>query len=122
MLTLYILGRVLLGGAFVVFGVRNLKSIERLSGVLAKKNIPQPRLWILIGIGIQLAGGLAVASGIQFIAALGAAALIAFLYLAVYWFHDFWRYPEAERYPHVTAWIMNTALAGGMLMVIGTTL
>ena len=118
MLTIFIIGRVLLGGAFVVFGIRNFGNIERLSGVLAKKNIPQPRTWILAGIAIQIVGGLAVASGI--LAAWGAAALIAFLYLAVYWFHDFWAYPQAERYPHVTAWIMNTALAGGFLMVIGT--
>ena len=118
--TIFFIGRILLGGAFIVFGIRNLKNIERLSGVLAGKSIPQPRTWILVGIGIQIVGGLAVATGV--LAAWGAAALIAFLYLAVYWFHDFWRYPEAERYPHVTAWIMNTALAGGMLMVMGTTL
>lgn len=118
--TIFLIGRILLGAAFVVFGVRNLKNIERLSGVLAKKAIPQPRTWILVGIGIQLAGGLAVATGI--LAAWGAAALIAFLYLAVFWFHDFWNFPAAERYPHTSAWIMNTALAGGFLMVIGTSL
>jgi putative oxidoreductase len=119
MLTIFIVGRIVLGGAFVVFGIRNLlANVERLSGVLAKKNIPMPREWILAGIGIQIVGGLAVATGI--FAAWGAAALIAFLYLAVFWFHDFWSYPAAERYPHVTAWIMNTALAGAFLMVVGS--
>lgn len=118
--TIFLLGRILLGAAFVVFGIRNLRNVERLSGVLGKKGILQPRAWIYLGIGIQLVGGLAVASGI--LAAWGAAALIAFLYLAVFWFHDFWSFPAAERYPHVTAWVMNTALAGAFLMVIGTTL
>lgn len=118
--TILLIGRVLLGLAFVVFGVRNLRNIDRLSGVLAGKAIPQARVWILVGIGIQIVGGLAVATGI--LAAWGAAALIAFLYLAVFWFHDFWRLPAAERYPHVTAWIMNTALAGAFLMVIGMSL
>jgi putative oxidoreductase len=116
--TIFLIGRILLGGAFIVFGIRNLKNVERLSGVIAKKGIPQPRAWIYVGIGIQLVGGLAVATGI--LAAWGAAALIAFLYLAVYWFHDFWRFPAAERYPHITAWVMNTALAGAFLMVIAT--
>ena len=55
--TIFVIGRILLGGAFIVFGIRNLKNIERLSGVLARKNIPQPRTWILVGIGIQLAAG-----------------------------------------------------------------
>jgi putative oxidoreductase len=117
LLWIFIVGRVLLGGGFVVFGIRNFGNIERLTGVLAKKNIPQPRTWILVGIAIQLIGGLAVATGI--LAAWGAAALIAFLYLAVFWFHDFWTFPPAERYPHITAWIMNTTLAGAFLLVIG---
>lgn len=120
MITIYIIGRVLLGGAFVVFGIRNFGNIERLSGVIEKKGIPQARAWILAGIAIQLIGGLAVATGI--FAAWGAAALIAFLYLAAFWFHAFWTFPQAERYPHTTAWIMNSALAGAFLMVIGTSL
>ena len=120
MLTIFIIGRVLLGGAFIVFGIRNFGNLERLTGVLEKKGIPQARTWILAGIAIQLVGGLAVASGI--FAAWGATALIAFLYLALFWFHDFWKFPQAERYPHITAWIMNTALAGAFLMVIGTSL
>lgn len=116
-MTVYFIGRLLLGAAFIVFGIRNFGNVERLSGVLAKKAIPQPRIWIYVGIGIQVIGGLALATGI--LAAWAAVAFIAFLYLAVFWFHDFWNYPQAERYPHITAWIMNTALAGAMLMAMG---
>ena len=119
MVVFIVIGRILLGLAFLVFGIRNLKNVDRLTGVLEKKHIPMAQTWIYVGIAIQIVGGLAVASGFPVIAALGAAALIAFLYLAVFWFHDYWSFPEAERYPHITAWIMNTALAGGMLMVVG---
>lgn len=116
-MTIFIIGRVLLGAAFIVFGIRNFANVERLSGVIAKKGIPRARAWIYVGIAIQLLGGLSVATGI--LSMWGTAALIAFLYLAAFWFHDFWRFPAAERFPHVNAWIMNTALAGAMLMASG---
>ncbi len=115
---LYLLGRILLGGAFFVFGLRNLRNVDRLTGVMEKKNVPMPRPLMLVGVGIQLIGGLMVATGI--LAAWGAAALIAFLLLAAYLFHDFWSYPEAERTPHINAWIMNVGLSGAFLMVIAT--
>ena len=113
---LFFLGRLLLGGAFVVFGVRNIGNLERLTGVMVKKNVPQARPLIMLGIAIQIVGGLMVATGV--LAAWGAAALIAFLILAVYLFHDFWAYSGPERTPHLNAWIMNLALSGGFLMVI----
>jgi putative oxidoreductase len=116
---LFVLARLLLGGAFVVFGVRNVANLERLSGVMVKKNVPQPRALIMVGIAIQIVGGLMVATGV--LAAWGAAALIAFLILAVYLFHDFWAYSGPERTPHLNAWIMNIGLSGAFLLVIATT-
>ncbi len=114
-LTLLFIGRLLLGAAFVVFGIRNINNIPRLSGVLEAKKLPQPRQIIMLGIGIQIVGGALVALG--FLSALGAIALIAFLMLAVYWFHPFWEFSGAERTPHENAWIMNTGLSGAFLMV-----
>lgn len=114
--TLLLLGRVIFGGAFVVLGIRNIAAIGRLAGVQEKRGLPQPRLVIMVGIAIQIIGGAMVATGI--FAALGAAALIVFLYVAAYLFHSPWEHPAAERGPHIYAWIMNTALSGAFLMVI----
>lgn len=118
-LFLVYLGRFLLGGAFVVFGVRNIKNIPRLTEAMEKKGLlPQPRYWMMTGVGIQIIGGAMVA--LNFLPWLGALALIAFLLLAAYLFHAFWQFPKAEQTPHINAWIMNTALSGAFLMIAAT--
>jgi putative oxidoreductase len=110
-LFLLYLGRFLLGAAFVVFGLRNIKSISGLTAAMEKKGLlPQPRLWMVAGVGIQIVGGLMVATG--FLAWLGALALAAFLLLAAYLFHPFWEFKAEEQGPHINACIMNTGVAG----------
>ena len=117
--TIFILGRILLGGAFAVFGVRNIGNLPGLTAAMQNKGIPQARVLMMVGVGIQIVGGLMVATGI--LAAWGAAALIAFLLVAAYLFHAFWTFPAAEQKPHINAWIMNVGLSGAFLMVIAAT-
>jgi putative oxidoreductase len=115
-LLVYILGRFLLGAAFVVFGVRNVQNIPRLTEAMEKKGLlPQPRIWMMVGVGIQIVGGAMVALGV--LAPLGALALAAFLILAAYLFHPFWEFPKAEQTPHINACIMNTGVAGAFLTI-----
>jgi putative oxidoreductase len=111
------LGRFLLGGVFVVFGLRNLSAIPRLTEAMEKKGLlPQPRIWMTVGVGIQIVGGTMVAIGV--LAWLGALALIAFLLLAAYLFHAFWEFPAEERTPHLNACLTNVALSGAFLIVV----
>jgi putative oxidoreductase len=119
-LLLIYLGRFLLGAAFVVFGLRNVSAIPRLTEAMEKKGVPQARTLMTIGVGIQIVGGTMVATGL--FAWLGALALCAFVLLAAYLFHAFWEYPEAERTPHINAAIMNTGLAGAFLVVLALSL
>jgi putative oxidoreductase len=115
-----ILAHLLLGGAFVVFGLRNIKSIPRLAAVLEGRNIPQPRQVMMLGVGVQIAGGLLTALapfgpfGVP-----GGLVMIAFLVVAIVLFHPFWAFSGDERIPHVNAAITNTSLVGAFLMVIG---
>lgn len=113
---LIVFGRFLLGAAFVAFGIRNLRAIDRLTEVLkAGGKLPQPRLFMMLGVGIQIVGGLMVATGL--LAWVGALALAVFVLFAAYLFHAFWEYPVEERTPHINACIMNTGLAGAFIMV-----
>lgn len=113
---LYYLGRFLLGAAFVVFGIRNVAAIPRLTEAMEKKGLlPQPRLWMMAGVGIQIVGGAMVALGI--LPWLGAMALIAFLLLAAFLFHPFWEFPKEEQTPHINACIMNVGLSGAFLTI-----
>jgi putative oxidoreductase len=119
-LLLIYIGRFLLGAAFVVFGIRNVSAIPRLTETMEKKGVPQARALMTIGVGIQIVGGAMVATGL--LAWLGALALIAFLLLAAYLFHAFWEYPPAERTPHINSTIMNTGLAGAFLVILALSL
>jgi putative oxidoreductase len=119
---LVLLARLLLGGAFIVFGIRNLGNIPKLTAGMTARNVPMPALCSRIGVGLQLASGVLTAFGPGIFGVLGGLGGIVFVYVAAFIFHAPWVYPAAERYPHYTAWIMNTALAGAFLFVIAASL
>lgn len=122
--TLLFLAHLLLGGAFVVFGIRNIKSIPGLAAALAGRKITQPETAAKIGVGLQLVGGaLTVLSPfLPFAGVLGGLALIVFLVLATVLFHPFWEFTGEERKSHVNPFIMNTGLTGAFLLVIAYSL
>jgi putative oxidoreductase len=114
------LGRFLLGAAFVVFGLRNVSAIPRLTETMEKKGVPQARALMTAGVGIQIVGGTMMATGL--FAWLGALALCTFVLVAAYLFHAFWEYPTPERTPHINAFVMNTGLAGAFLVAAAVSL
>jgi len=115
------LAHLLLGGAFVIFGVRNwLHNVPRLSGILAGKNFPQARNVVRFGIALQTLGGLLTLVSIFVPAAgvVGGAIMIVFLVLATVLFHPMWQFSGPERMPHTAATLMNSSLCGAFLLVI----
>ena len=115
------LAHVLLGGAFVIFGIRNWRNnVPRLSGILAGKNFPMPQNVVRFGIGLQTLGGLLTLLAIFVPAAgiAGGAIMIVFLVLATVLFHPMWKFSGAERMPHTAATLMNSSLCGAFLLVI----
>ena len=113
---LVIVSRLLMGVMFVLFAIRNIGNIPRFIGILEGHNIPLPRPVIIVGIALQFLGGLLTAVGP--FPAVGATLMIVFLGLATVLFHPMWRYSGADRYPHTTATLINTALCGGFLLLI----
>jgi putative oxidoreductase len=125
--TLIAIARLLLGGAFVAFAVRNyMVNTDRLSGLLETSRLLQkyptlklpttPRNVVLAGIGMQFVGGLLTAVGL--FPALGGLMMIVFLIIATVLFHPAWLYSAEERAPHTVAVLMNTSLVGAFLMSI----
>ncbi len=72
---------------------------------------------VLIGFAMQLVGGLSVMLGIM--PAYGAAILILFLIGATSLFHNLFLFTGEARAPHLYFTLVNCALAGYCLMVIG---
>jgi putative oxidoreductase len=114
--TLYAIARLLLGGAFVVFAIRNfVVNVPRLTGIIESK-VPLGRQVVLFGIALQLVGGLLSAIGPW--QAIGGALMIVFLVVATLLFHPMWKYSGTDRTPHTVATIMNTSLCGAFLLLI----
>lgn len=114
--TLYTLARLLLGGAFMVFAIRNyVVNVPRLTAIIADR-VPNARLVVLAGIVLQFMGGLLSAVGPW--QALGGVLMIVFLFIATLLFHPMWKYSGADRAPHTVATLMNTSLCGAFLLLV----
>ena len=118
--TLFFLAHLLLGGAFVVFGIRNIKSIPGLASFLAGKKVTQPETAAKFGVALQIIGGAltVLAPFVPLAGVLGGLALIVFLVLATVLFHPFWEFSGEEQKPHMQSFIMNSGLTGAFLFVI----
>jgi putative oxidoreductase len=118
--TLFFLARVLLGGAFVVFGLRNFLNFQKLRPGMAAKGVPLPDVALTIGLLLQTLGGALVLFGL--LTPWGAAAIILFLILATMMYHPFWAFAGEERTTHLHPFITNCALSGGALALMATSI
>ena len=113
---LIIIGRVLLGGYFLQAGLRNLRKLDFHAGMLGKFGVPMPRVALIVGLVLQILGGLSVVFGIY--PAWGAVALIVFTVLANALYHNFTRYQGEERASHLSSVLTNLGMIGGLLLVV----
>lgn len=113
---LLVAGRILLGGAFLLAGLRNLGNIPFLSGVIAGRGVPLARLALIAGIALQsVAGALLIVGFWTDFALLG---LVAFLVLATLLFHNFWDYEGVDRVNKINGVVSNAALTGAIFIIL----
>jgi len=115
---LIILGRVVLGLFFVIAGVRNFLRFAERRQMKTNYGWTLPPGLTALGFAAQLAGGLSLTWGI--LPVWGALGLIVFLVAATSLFHNFMLFRGEERLPHLYFTLVNCALVGHCLMVIGT--
>lgn len=111
-----IVAHLLMGGAFVVAGLRNIRSRALVAGLMAARGVPLATVFLWIGIVVQVAAGLALMAGFQTVWA--ASLLAVFLIVATPMFHNFWDHQGPERVAKINGTIGNIALFGGFLAVI----
>ncbi len=114
---LALVGRVLIGGAFVFSGVRMLMNLPLVSGLLAAKRVPFPQVVATAGGIFEVVMGLAAISGVWFPAV--AVALAVFIVAATLMVHDFWNEEGAQRFTDVNAVISNVIIVGALLALAG---
>jgi putative oxidoreductase len=118
---LVLAGRAILGLFFVIAGIRNFAHFsQRLETAKTNYGWKMPAPVLAIGFLMQLLGGFSVLFGVWTV--WGALDLIVFLVVATSLFHNCLMFSGKERDPHLYLSLVNTALAGFCLMVIGLAL
>ncbi len=112
---LYLFGRLLLGGLFVVGGIEHFFVAPVLTGVMSARGVPAARAVLILGSIWQLVFGLLFIAGLW--PALSAIALVTFTIVASVMFLDFWNQAEPARTALRNALLCNVAIIGALLMV-----
>lgn len=106
----------LLGGAFVFAGLRNIVNAAFLTQLMTDRGVPQAGLALWVGIALQVVAGGLVVVGIW--TAPAAAGLILFLVVATIMFDNFWDHQGPERAARINGFVANVALTGGFLSLM----
>lgn len=109
-------GRLLLGGAFVFAGIRNVLNTPLVTQLMSVRGVPEAQAVLWLGIALQIAAGALLIAGVW--TGLAAAGLILFLLVATPMFHNFWDHQGPERAVKINGVVGNVALIGGFLVVI----
>lgn len=114
--TLLFVGRLLLGGAFALAGLRNIQNAAFLTQLMNARGVPQARLALWVGIVLQIIAGVALMAGLW--TAIACAVLVLFLIVATPMFHNFWDHQGPDRAAKINGFVGNIALAGGFLTLL----
>lgn len=110
-----LVGRILLGGIFVVSGYGKLMGLAAFAASLEKNGVPFASALAPIGASVEFFGGVAIALGVEVRSA--ALLMIAFVIVATLISHRFWELQDAARRAQVTQFSKNMAIIGGFALL-----
>ena len=114
---LFLVGRILFGGYFLMMGVNHFMKAGMLRGYAQSKGVPAPAMAVAVGGVLLLAGSLSVLFGVYVI--WGLWALVVFLVPVAFKMHDFWTVEDPQaKMAEMTNFLKNIALAGAVLMMM----
>ena len=111
---LLFIGRLLLGGLFVVGGIRHLFDLRAITQAVAARGILAAKLALLSGTAFQIVAGLALI--FDFYPTWAALGLVAFTVAASVLLLNFWSMEGPARDNALNAWQSNLAIIGGLLV------
>jgi putative oxidoreductase len=112
---LLLLGRILLGGIFVVSGYGKLMGLSAFAASLERNGVPFASVMAPVGAAVEFFGGLAIILGIE--TRYAAALMVAFVIVATLISHRFWEYQDAARQMQQTQFVKNVAIIGGFVVL-----
>ncbi len=114
---LFIIGRLLFGGYFLLNGYNHFAGLSAMSEAAKTKDVPWPKAAVIISGILLLLGGSGMILGIY--VPLAALALILFLIPVTFKMHAYWRMTDpGERMVNKINFAKNLALLGADLMIL----
>lgn len=114
---LFLLGRVLLGGYFIMSGFNHFKNLKMLSGYTQSKNVPVPSLAVFITGLMMFLGGLGVLLGVY--VEISVLLLAVFLFTAAFKMHQYWKVTDPmSKMGEQVNFYKNLGLLGAVLMLL----
>jgi putative oxidoreductase len=112
-----LVGRILLGGIFVVSGYGKVMGLAAFAASLEQKGVPFASAVAPVGACVEFFGGLAIVLGLEVRSA--ALLMVAFVIVATLISHRFWEVQDAARRAQVTQFSKNVAIIGGFMLLHG---
>jgi len=113
---LFLIGRIIYGGFFIMNGLNHLRNVSSLAGYARSKGVPAPEAAVIVTGLMLLAGGLSVLLG--YLPMVGLALIVIFLVVVAFWMHGYWSVSEPmTRMGEQVNFFKNLALAGAALMM-----
>jgi putative oxidoreductase len=110
-----LVGRILLGGIFVVSGYGRLMDLAAFAASLEAKGVPFASALAPVGASVEFFGGLAIVLGVEVRSA--ALLMVAFVIVATLISHRFWELEDAARRAQATLLSKNVAIIGGFVLL-----
>ncbi len=112
----FLLGRILIGGYFLMNAWKHFTQLDGYSGYAASKGVPSPKAGVFVSGVLILLGGLGLLFGVSPTASI--TLLILFLVPVSFYMHAFWKIADPNaRMMEQIAFMKNLALVGALLML-----
>ena len=116
-LPLYLAGRVLLGGFFIISGLRHFQHLAMMAGFTGSKRVPAPRLAVMVSGVMIMLGGISILLGVW--PHWGIALVSAFLLPVTFLMHQYWKHTDPMmRINDQVNFMKNIAILGASWMLL----
>ena len=113
----FVLGRILYGGFFLLGGINHFQNLGMMSGYAASKGVPAAKPGVIVSGLLILIGGLLVILGWH--VRIGLVFIMAFLVPVTFMMHNFWVDTDPmQRMNQMVHFQKNLALLGAALMML----
>ena len=117
MIYLFILGRILLGGYFIMSGYNHFKNLKTLTGYAQSKGVPMASVAVWFTGLMMLVGGLGILLGVY--VQLSILLLSVFLFVTTLQMHQYWKVTDQmARMGEEINFKKNMALLGAILILL----